>query len=264
MPYTISHTAAVLPFSRWLKPRRLLSAAVIGSMVPDFGYLLPHRPLHAETHSLHGLFTLCVPVGLACYWLFQWLIKPAGLEALPDGAYARARPVAASARIGAGRDWLRAAVGVFAGAVTHLVWDGFTHEGARGVQMFPSLADTYGDVVGHRIVMYAILQQLSSLAGLAVVFFVAWRALAAPGPTPPPERRLARAERTAWGIAYPAFALFASAVLLAVSGLGIGLHAWLDSTAIAVLRGLAVAAVAVSAALRLRLRHVPRGPSIAR
>ena len=256
MPYTISHTAAVLPFSRWLKPRRLLSAAVIGSMVPDFGYLLPHRPLHAETHSLHGLVTLCLPVGIAVYWLFQLLIKPAGVEALPDGTYARARPVAASARIGAARDLLRAAVGVFAGAVTHLVWDGFTHEGARGVQMFPSLADTYGDIAGHRLVMYAILQQLSSLAGLAVVFYVAWRALSVPAPTPRPVRRLASAEREAWGIAYPACALLASAVLLAFTGLGIGLHAWLDSTAIAVLRGLAIAAVVVSAALRIRLARL--------
>jgi hypothetical protein len=253
MPYTISHAAAVLPFSRWLKPRRLLSAAVIGSMVPDFGYLMPHRPLHAETHSLHGLFMLCLPVGLALYWLFQWLIKPAGLEALPDGAYARALPVAASARIGVARDWLRAAIGVLAGAITHLVWDGFTHEGARGVRMFPSLADTYGDVAGHRLVMYAILQQLSSLAGLAVVFWVAWRALGYPAPTPRPARRLASAEREVWGIAYPACALLASAVLLAFTGLGIGLHAWLDATAIAVLRGLAFAAVAVSVALRIRL-----------
>ena len=258
MPYTISHAAAVLPFSRWLKPRRLLSAAVIGSMIPDFGYLLPNRPLHAETHSLHGLVTLCLPAGIACYWLFQWLIKPAGLEALPDGAYARALPVAASARIGSLGDWLRATVGVFVGAVTHLVWDAFTHENARGVRMFPSLADTYGDVAGHRLVMYAILQQLSSLAGLAVVLWIAWRALGAPAPTPRPARRLASVEREAWGIAYPACALFASAILLAFSGLGIGLHAWLDSTAIAVLRGLAVAAVAVSAALRIRLARLRR------
>ncbi len=263
MPYTISHTAAVLPFSRWLKPRRLLSAAVIGSMIPDFGYLLPnlpHQSVHAAAHSLRGLFLLCLPVGLAVYWLFQWLIKPAGLEALPDGAYARALPVAPSARIGVARDWLRAAIGVLAGATTHLVWDGFTHEGARGVRMIPSLADTYGDVAGHRLVMYAMLQQLSSVVGLAVVFFVAWRALSVPAPTPRPARRLGRTEREVWGIAYPACALLASAVLLAFTGLGQGLHAWLDATAIAVLRGLAVAAFAVSAALRIRLARL-RGPA---
>ncbi len=263
MPYTISHTAAVLPFSRWLKPRRLLSAAVIGSMIPDFGYLLPHEPSRVVTHSFHALFTFCLPIGLACYWLFQLLIKPAALEALPDGAYARALPVAASARIEAARDWLRAAVGVLAGAITHLAWDGFTHEGARGVRMFPTLTDNLGDLAGHQLLFYKVLQQLSSVIGLAIVLWIVWRALAAPAPTPRPVRRLRRAEREAWGIAYPAFALLASAALLAFTGLGDGLHAWLDSTAIAVMRGLAAAALVVSAALRLRLRQIAR-PSIDR
>ena len=41
MPFTISHAAAVLPFIRPLARWRLLSAAVIGSMVPDFGWCKP-------------------------------------------------------------------------------------------------------------------------------------------------------------------------------------------------------------------------------
>ncbi len=44
MPFTISHAAAVLPFARLLARWRLLSATIIGSMVPDFGLLLPWRP----------------------------------------------------------------------------------------------------------------------------------------------------------------------------------------------------------------------------
>ena len=52
MPFTISHAAAVLPFARPLARWRLLSAAVIGSMVPDFGWFLPWRPARFETHSL--------------------------------------------------------------------------------------------------------------------------------------------------------------------------------------------------------------------
>jgi len=52
MPFTISHAAAVLPFSRWLKSRQLLSAAVIGSMAPDFGVFLPLHLPRAETHTI--------------------------------------------------------------------------------------------------------------------------------------------------------------------------------------------------------------------
>ena len=39
------------------------------------------------------------------------------------------------------KQWVLAACGVLGGAITHLVWDAFTHEGARGVRMFPALED---------------------------------------------------------------------------------------------------------------------------
>ena len=97
MPFTISHAAVVLPFSRFLARRRLLSAAMIGSMVPDFGWFMPWRPTRFETHSVIGLLTFCLPVGLAVYWIFQRLIKTPLMELLPDGAYARWRAFAAPA-----------------------------------------------------------------------------------------------------------------------------------------------------------------------
>ena len=88
-----------------------------------------------ETHSAVALVTFCLPVGVIVYWLFQGLVKTPVIEVLPEGAYARWRPYASPARIGSARQWLLAACGVLAGAVTHLVWDAFTHEGARGVRM---------------------------------------------------------------------------------------------------------------------------------
>ncbi|HSN33736.1 MAG TPA: DUF4184 family protein [Ideonella sp.] len=254
MPYTISHSAAVLPFSRWLAPRRLLSAALVGSMVPDFGYLLPYDLPRFATHSLVALFTFCVPAGLACYWVFQLLIKRAVLEVLPDGAYARALPFASPARLASLRHWLLAAAGILAGAATHLAWDGFTHEGARGVRMFPALNDDLADVGGHRLLVYKLLQQGSSLIGLSVALWICWRALRTPAPQPRPERTLARIERDAWLLAFPVLAVIASLVALAP-----GWHpghnpvAIVGDTAIAVLRGLVVALLLLSAAVRLRL-----------
>ena len=41
MPFTISHAAVVMPFARLLVRWRLLSAFVIGAMVPDFGLFFP-------------------------------------------------------------------------------------------------------------------------------------------------------------------------------------------------------------------------------
>ena len=137
MPYTLSHVAAVLPFSRQLARLQILSAMVIGSMVPDFGYLLPIHPLRAATHSAVSLVTFSLPLGLLSYWIFQRWMKAPLFNLLPDQAYLRWRPFSAPATWTSPRQWLLAACGVLLGAVIHLVWDGFTHEGARGMRMMP-------------------------------------------------------------------------------------------------------------------------------
>ena len=109
MPFTISHAAVVLPFARLLVRWRLLSAFVIGAMVPDFGLFFPWRMHRFETHSALALLTFCLPVGLATYWAFQYLIKTPMLEVLPEGAYARWRPFAAPADFASIRQWVLAA-----------------------------------------------------------------------------------------------------------------------------------------------------------
>src|SRR5450755_884723 len=122
MPFTISHAAVVLPLSRILARWRLLSAVVIGAMVPDFGLFFPWRVYRFETHSAIALLTFCVPVGLASYWVFQYFIKTPVLEVLPEGAYARWRPFSSPANFASLRQWVLAAGGVLAGALTHLAW----------------------------------------------------------------------------------------------------------------------------------------------
>jgi len=63
MPFTISHAAVVLPFSRLLARWRLLSAVVVGAC-SRFRTVLPWRMPRFRTHSLR-LFTFCLPVGMA-------------------------------------------------------------------------------------------------------------------------------------------------------------------------------------------------------
>src|SRR5271170_559620 len=158
MPFTISHAAVVLPFGRLLARWRLLSAVVIGAMVPDFGLFFPWRIQRFETHSSMALLTFCLPVGMAAYWIFQYLIKVPMLEVLPDGAYARWQPYSSPARIASFRQWILAACGVLTGALTHLVWDAFTHEQARGVRMIPWLEEPVVDIGTHRVSAVRLLQ----------------------------------------------------------------------------------------------------------
>jgi Domain of unknown function (DUF4184) len=264
MPFTISHAAAVLPFSRPLARWRLLSAAVIGSMVPDFGWFSPWRPARFETHSLDALVTFCLPVGLATYWLFQWLIRTPLLELLPPGAYSRWSQRAEPADYTSVRQWILAACGVLVGAVTHLVLDAFTHEGARGVRMIPALEDPVVEISGHRVGGAHLLQDASSLIGLIVVIaFLAYglrpgRANeSAPGP-----RRLQSGERRLWTAAYVLVgAALSTMFFFAKQHHPPSVNASLvpiSTTAIAVLRGLAAALVGVSVLLTWRLRRHAR------
>lgn len=271
MPFTISHVAAVLPCHRTLRRYGLFSAAIIGSMVPDFGFLLP-VPLHrSETHSARALFTFCLPLGLATYWLFQLLVKTAWCAILPGRWRARLRTEHPVARLRDWRIWLGAALAVLAGAFTHLVWDGFTHEDGRGVRMLPFLDDDGPYVTGNPLPLYQWLQLGSSVVGLAIVLAALWKwtrndrpldSAAAPATATWPYPDLAAWERLFWLSAYLLVAAVAMLVAVAPE-----LHrgrSWytvggmLSRLAFAGLGGLSVSIGVVSALVRLRLALLRR------
>lgn len=67
MPNPIAHPAVAVPFTR---AGLVLSALVIGSVAPDFGYAIPMtNPYFMNTAS--GLILFDVPAGFALLWLFQ-------------------------------------------------------------------------------------------------------------------------------------------------------------------------------------------------
>jgi hypothetical protein len=206
------------------------------------------------------LAIFCLPVGLATYWIFQRLMKIPLVELLPDGAYCRWRESAAPADFANPRQWLMAACGVLAGAVTHLVWDAFTHEGARGVRMMPALDELIVGIGGHHMGGVRLLQDASSLLGLVVVVAILGYGLR-PGrgvTAAAPPRRLRAGERRAWVAAYVltaaaltgAFFLMRRPESVHSAALPVG------GAAIAMLRGLAAALLIVSLCLNLRLRRL--------
>ena len=255
MPYTLSHVAAVVPFTRPLARLRVLSAAVIGSMVPDFHYLLPFAAARFESHSAAALWSFCLPVGLLSYWIFQFLMKRPLLSVLPDAAYLRWLPHSAPAPLGSLRQWLLAAAGVLLGAVTHLAWDAFTHEDARGVRMVPELADQVL-VHGRLLTGARMLQDLSSVLGFLVVIAAVAYALRSGGPaTVAPARALSAPERRIWVGVYACAALLCGAGFLWLDHPPAGGRwGWLSGVAIALLRALAAAALGVSVLLQGYLR----------
>jgi hypothetical protein len=259
MPFTLAHPAAVLPFGRQLARWRLLSAALIGSMVPDFGWFLPWRPARFETHSANALLSFCLPVGLAAYWLFQRVIRRPMLELLPSAAYARWQGSSDPADYKSPKQWLLAACGVLAGAITHLIWDAFTHEGARGLRLFPGLEDSAVEISGHRLAGTHLLQDANSVIGVIIVVAIALYSLRPGRAAGWPPRRLPRADRAIW---IGAFALtaasFSSLFFLLRHHVQIpSVVVPISGAAIAVLRGLAAAVLLIAIALNVRLHRHP-------
>jgi hypothetical protein len=144
------------------------------------------------------------------------------------------------------------------GALTHLVWDGFTHENARGVRLFPQLLNYGPEMAGHSLRLYVLAQDGSSVVGLAVVLAALGLWLHhARSPRPPPVRRLGLPERALWIVLYlglPAAAVVAFGLRPLLAG-----HAPLLSNtsighvAVAAMRATALSLLLVSALLRVRL-----------
>jgi fumarate reductase subunit D len=271
MPFTISHIAAVLPAQRQLRRWGVFSAAVVGSMVPDFGFLLPLPIGRGETHSAVALFTFCLPVGLAAYWLFQLLVKPAWCAVLPSGWRGRLRSEHPVARLGDWKVWLGAAAAVLAAALTHLVWDGFTHEDGRGVRMFPFLDDNGPHIEGHPLPIYQWLQLASSVLGLLVLVVAVWmwrRGYPLVGEASEPAQvawrypELGARERQFWFVTY----LLVPIVLLVLAAaprlhhgrLWYKVGGLLSRFALYGLGGIVVSIVLVSAIVRIRLAVLAR------
>jgi hypothetical protein len=235
-------------------------------MVPDLGFLLPLDLPRSATHTTAALFTFCLPLGLAAYWLFQLLIKPAWCAVLPGRWRARLRAEHPVARIGNWRVWLGASVAVLIGAATHLVWDGFTHEDGRGVRMLPFLDDAGPNLQGQALPLFQWLQLASSVAGLVVLLVAVWAwsrgrdsvgrpAQPDPGTRPFPE--LGERERYAWRAAYllPPIGWLAAAWVHGTPGI---INALAGRLAVAGLVGAMVSLALVSALVRLRLGLLPR------
>ena len=187
------------------------------------------------------------------------------VEALPDGAYSRWRAFEAPAQLTSPLHWLLGMVGILAGAATHLGWDAFTHEGARGVRILPVLDDPIFELGRHHWAAYRLLQDGSSLLGLiAVALMVLYGAAARPPVPPVPNRLLSRTERRYWLAAYIGVAVVMVAAFFIVSRLldpKISVTAIANELAIASLRGLAIALISVSLVLRRRLRTLGAEPS---
>lgn len=195
VPFTPAHVLAVVP----LRSRRaglLLSPLAVGSMAPDFEYVLRQSQIPGIGHTLPGVALFCVPVGLAALWLWHRFLKHPLIALLPHRYHRAAAELAAPFPIlPVGR--LAAIGGAIAlGALTHLAWDSITHASGWTVGHIGALNASVVAIGGTDVRVYKVLQHASSVVGLGLLLFWSVRWLRARAdPTVPPEAATARAAR---------------------------------------------------------------------
>lgn len=180
MPLTPSHAAAAPVLRRLMRPFGItvpMSALVIGTMAPDFSYLLRLAPGGGAWHTKVGVLEFCLPAGLAVWWIYRALVAPALLRLLPLGLGAAARALVAPEPT-----WRlvpAAAIAVVLGAISHLAWDGFTHPEGWALRVLPMLHRNLHFSATGMVRWYMILQYASSVLGLVAVGAVLWKWVAA-------------------------------------------------------------------------------------
>ena len=169
MPYAFAHPAAVIPIARILGRRAVPSALAIGSMMPDAWYFVPFL----DREQSHGVLALWfgVPAGLVVYAAFHLIFKQPMLALAPRGLAGRLAVWSAPGLPAA--PWLSVLVSLLLGVLTHVAWDGFTHE---GYFHFVEARLSFG------VYLHQVLQHASTLAGSASLAWWGWRKLAATRP----------------------------------------------------------------------------------
>lgn len=170
MPNPIAHPAVSIPFT---KVGLVFSALVIGSITPDFGYLvhLVSFQISNFSHTALGLILFDLPAGLILLWLFHTILKWPMLSLLPESLQRRLIKHAQGFSFGPRKRFGLLLLSLLVGSLTHVIWDSFTHDYGLTVEQFALLRIPIGSMP-----LYTILQYLSSILGVGILlyWFIRW------------------------------------------------------------------------------------------
>lgn len=152
------------PAARW----SAASALVIGSMVPDFAYFMPWPDTRHASHTLPGLLSFCLPIGLASVIVFEFFLRRPLTFLLPRFLRDRLGPITPP-RLHHPRVLAASVAALLVGALTHQVWDSFTHGNGVIVEILPGASESLFKLGGYDFRVYRVFQHASTLLGAALV-----------------------------------------------------------------------------------------------
>jgi hypothetical protein len=144
---------------------------VIGSLTPDLPYYFDLPVTAAQTHSLTGALGADLILGISAYLIWHLLLVPPLIWVAPASLQRRIPDrLRAGPRLSTAGDLARVSLALAIGALTHVLWDAFTHAGMLGPRMVPWL-----DSVVYGLPLFRWLHLVSSILGLAFLVWVAVR-----------------------------------------------------------------------------------------
>ncbi|HEQ1857029.1 TPA: DUF4184 family protein [Providencia alcalifaciens] len=172
MPWTFSHPAVVFPIKhsflgKWLS----LPAMILGSLSPDLLYSFGLYQLASEAHHVVGWLSIGLPL---CFIIYAIILKLAAPLSTVIPFVIKKSPRWSIRDIGI-RNIAILAISFFIGALTHIVWDSFTHDTGTMVRSWSFLQFNLSMTDKQEIAIYKILQHSGSLLGLLYLSYQYWR-----------------------------------------------------------------------------------------
>ncbi len=223
MPFTVSHVAAALPLRRL---NLVWSAFVVGSMAPDFPYIVGNIAYRSLGHQFPGVIVFTLPASIFALWLFHAALKRPAVTLLPSGMQQRLRGQLGDFKFGGPARFMAILFAIALGIATHLVWDAFTHAHSWPWWHWAWLQRRVKIPVLGQMPTYMALQYASTILGLVAlgIWVLLWYR------NTPPKPALGEAKAGSG----PRIALIMIAVAIAVAlvraWLAIGVPKTLDAT----------------------------------
>ena len=173
MPFTLAHAAAAFPLRR---TRLILSALIIGTFTPDLEFFLRFAPKGPFGHTTRGLFLFCQPAGFIVFWLFHAVVKEPLAALMPRAVRQRVPADPYPLPLWQPLQLALVLVSILVGALTHVLWDSFTHAGYWPAQHWQFLNQPFTLPLLGVVHLYKLLQYASTVFGCLAVgwWFLHW------------------------------------------------------------------------------------------
>lgn len=193
MPFTLAHPIATLPLWKVSNRRLDLPALFVGSTIPDITYFIALRPVPNIGHSITGIFIEGVPSAIVLLLISRYLLWQPVLALLPSTIAHRLPPSHRYSFLPIHR-LFNIVLSIALGALTHIVWDNFTHSYGWGVKRFSVLSTEVA-----QLPIYKWLQYGGGIIGLILLLLWLGSVLSQQSPQDQPPKTLShKGKSLAW------------------------------------------------------------------